>query len=449
MFSMALAKKIKVHVQGDHYEPVNIYVVPVAPSGERKSPVCRELLKPIERYEREENERREPEIAAYESRRRIMQKRRDAAEKEAAKARGMERQSAERESEELARSLAELERNAVVPLRMFVGGDCTPEAMTGVMAKQGGRLALIDTEAGIIDILRGRYSGTNEASIDTFLKAYSGDRIRGDRVNKDRVDDIIDPALTACFFAQPEALRGLVAETRLRGRGLLARLWVVMVPSYVGFRKLDPDPVPTELRIGYEFALNKALALEPATAADGSETPHVLKLDPRARDIWLTFAGTVEASMRPDGEMTHISDWANKISGGVARIAGLLHGINYASTGDLAGQPVSAETMRSAVLIGEYLVAHTKAAFWEMGADPDIELARRIVGWVKSDGLSEFTKRDAHQRFKSSVHTADELDGPIRILEEAGYIQDVTKQPGKKGGRPSIRFAVNPAVAVR
>ena len=68
MFAGAFAKKIEVHIRGDHREPVNLFVVNVAPSGERKSAVCRELAKPLNRYEREVNAELEAEVAVYESR---------------------------------------------------------------------------------------------------------------------------------------------------------------------------------------------------------------------------------------------------------------------------------------------------------------------------------------------------------------------------------------------
>lgn len=55
--SMALMKKFIVHLQGNHEEPPNLYIAVIAEASERKSPVMKEVTKPVYDYEKEENEK--------------------------------------------------------------------------------------------------------------------------------------------------------------------------------------------------------------------------------------------------------------------------------------------------------------------------------------------------------------------------------------------------------
>lgn len=439
VFGLALAKKIEVHVQGDHREPVNVFVVNVAPSSERKSAVCHELAAPLHKYEHSVNAELEPEIAVYESRKRTLAKKLSAAETAAASSKGdLDRQSAERERDDLARELAALEKNAVRKLALSVGSDCTPERLVGILGEQGGRLGLIDSEGGLFSMMRGRYAKNAEPNTDAYCKAYSGDDIRVDRVKKP-TEMVKKPALTIVVFVQPEILRGMVTTSHLRGVGLLGRFWYVLAQSYVGHRELTPDPIPAEVRATYERVVRAALELEGPRDDQGERNPYILKLEPAVLEEWLGFANRVETGLRDGGELDGIGDWGGKIAGGAARIAGILHGIAHGATGT-----INKATMEGAIKVGSYLIEHAKAAFLEMGTDPDVELARRIVVWIKDRGLTEFSRRDVHARFQARDRKVNELDEPLRLLKQTGHIREMTKQPGLTGGRPSRRFAVNP-----
>jgi replicative DNA helicase len=105
------------------------------------------------------------------------------------------------------------------------------------------------------------------------------------------------------------------------------------------------------------------------------------------------FAVEVEKQLGPGGDFESMGDWAGKLVGAVCRIAGIFHGLIYARSGNPSRVQVDPETMLGAIAIGEYLIPHAKAAFFEMGADPAIDIARKIQLWVLSKRISEFSKR--------------------------------------------------------
>ncbi len=77
--------------------------------------------------------------------------------------------------------------------------------------------------------------------------------------------------------------------------------------------------------------------------------------------------------------------------------------------------------MLGAIAIGEYLIPHAKAAFFEMGADPAIDFARRILEWASSEQISVFTKREAFNALRGGIRKVNELDKPLEILANHGY----------------------------
>ena len=83
-------------------------------------------------------------------------------------------------------------------------------------------------------------------SIDTVLKAYSGDPIRVDR--KGREAECLDaPALTMLLSAQESVLEGMLNNDAFRGRGLTGRFLYSKPNSMMGHRPFDTPPIQKEL----------------------------------------------------------------------------------------------------------------------------------------------------------------------------------------------------------
>ena len=81
-----------------------------------------------------------------------------------------------------------------------------------------------------------------------------------------------------------------------------------------------------------------------------------------------------------------------------------------------------------------------------MGSDPAIDLVRRLLAWIHLHKHTEFSRRDAHQAIKHSLHTVEEIDSPLSLLTSHGYIRPVDpRRLTGPGRRPSPRFDVNPS----
>ncbi|MGB2986941.1 MAG: YfjI family protein [Phycisphaerae bacterium] len=440
----ALAKRIEVYGGGDWYDPINLFVAVAMESGERKSAVFRAVSAPIAEYERRETERLAPAIERNQTERTILAMSLKDAQTKAAKATKPEdREAARQRAQDL---VVQLQGTETLYAPRYIADDATPEALSRLLAEHEGRMALLSPEGDTFDLMAGRYNDRGP-NLGVYLKGHAGDDIRVDRVSRDRPPEHVHrPALTVGLAVQPDVLRGLMDKKGFRGRGLLARFIYAIPISLVGHRKLRPLPVSAPTAHAYTEMIRTALAIKPAIGEDGKPRPHVVVVGKEAMTELDGFRMRVENELRPGGGLEAMKDWAGKLPGAVCRIAGIFHGLTHAKTGDLAQRQLDAETMLCAMAIGEYAIAHARAAYYEMGASPVIALARCILSWVMEEKLSEFTRRDAFNRLRGTVHRVDKMDEPLRLMADHGYIRERPQDRTGPGRKPSTIYEINPLV---
>jgi Protein of unknown function (DUF3987) len=245
---------------------------------------------------------------------------------------------------------------------------------------------------------------------------------------------------------QPDVIQGLASNRTFRGRGLLGRFLYALPKSLVGHREINPDPVPAAIRGEYREKTRALLGTQPATDAEGEPTEHVIGLSAEAYAIWLGFAGWLEPQLGDFGPLAHMSDWAGKLAGAVARIVGLLH------LSDLAGLeapwsiPVPGTTMAQAIEIGRYLIPHARAAFAEMGADPDQSDAKYLLNWIRRNGTDWFKRSDCYEATKGHFRQVEAMEPALELLQKQNYIRRRMSPTRSGPGRPiGLAYNVNPA----
>ncbi len=151
----------------------------------------------------------------------------------------------------------------------------------------------------------------------------------------------------------------------------------------------------------------------------------------------------LEPQLAEGGELHGLQDWAGKLSGAVLRLAGLLHIADAASVVSDMGQVTNSQ-MEKAIRLGEYLLDHAKIAFDHMGADADLEQARRILKVITNRGKHTISRRDIYQALKGTYPTVASLQPGLDILMDHEHIRQQDPVAGSNGGRPSPAFEVNP-----
>jgi len=422
VLAACLQGKVKVEGNIGHYEQTSLYIFLIAPPGSRKSAVIHAMTAAIEDYEQKYNE----------------------GNKTAMRRNKQERESLQRDINRLTRqlevkydTLTELELQhtqdklaelpEIKPLQIFTD-DCTSESMIRLLRDNHGRMSLISAEGGAFDNIVGRY--TKKPNLDVWLKGICGDTIRVDRINREP-DYIRNPALSMIISAQPGVLSELMQSSLLDGRGFLARLFYINIPSAAMPKSFRSAPIPATIREDYDNLIFHLLDLS-------ENEPITLHLAPEAINQMDELCHSVEAYLR--NEHRDMREWGSKYIGLVLRTAGLLH-----IAADGAGD-IQTETVENAIRIGNYAFHHALYAYSILGADETVEKALHVVTKLRKLSVTSISRSDLYQKCRGRFFwDAKEMEPALNLLEQHGYIWlDVPAYSGV--GRPSVgTIYVNPA----
>lgn len=443
--SLAVVKKCIIHIIGDHREPPNLYSMVVAESSERKSPTIKSVTWPIYEYEKEENERRGPDISRYELKKKILEKRVKNLTEEVTNVKKKSNISME-DILEAQRELDELEE--VAPLRL-IADDITAEALIKLMSQNDERIAIISTEGGIFGNIAGRYS--NSSNMDIYLKGYSGDYLSDDRVGR-KGNQLKEPLLSVLLYVQPIIVRQLMENEEFVGRGLPARFLYTYPVSKIGKREYKDDPIP-EYRMDDLWNIINRLLKIPIPVK-----PVEVRPDKQALKLATSYFYEVDQEILKAPSM-ELRSWIGKLHGNTMRVALVLHCIKHLEEFDK--YMIDAKTMSNAIEIGRFFMKQAVIVYSTTGlADPqEVKDAKFILQKIDAIGKMEMKLSDIQQlcKDKAGLETKKKIVPGINCLIKHGYIRvekiyhdsknpknPQNSQNPKKGGRPQEMVYVNP-----
>jgi hypothetical protein len=434
--STAAGGRAEVEVRPGWREPCNLYTVVAMPPGSRKSAVFAAMTAPLLEAEQQLVDHARPRIVEAELARKVAVKE---AERRTIDAANMRDSAARAEALAAAADAALDAEKPVLALPRLIADDVTTEAAASLLAEQGGRLAVLSAEGGIFSTLAGRYSG-GVPSLEVFLKGHAGDLLRVDRKGRP-AEHVASPALTLGLALQPEVLTDIARMPGFRGRGLLARILYSVPENTVGRRQIGAPAVPAPTDRTYSCRLSRLVLL----LAEQHE-PLRLRLHRDADRHILDLERHLEPRLAPHAELAHITDWASKLNGAIARLAGLLFLAEVLPTG--WGAPVPVRHVEAATRLGHYFLGHALAVFDQMGADPTLDDARVVLNWVARTGRRAFTRRDAFTGLsRARFRKVADLDPALQLLHDHGFLR-LGASSVPTGGRPaSPVWEVHPRAA--
>ncbi|WP_433051683.1 YfjI family protein [Dactylosporangium sp. CS-033363] len=410
VLSACAGGRLEVEAKPGWREPVNVFVAVIAEPGERKSPVHGALTAPLFTAQQTLAELARPRIEEAATLKDVAARAAEQAKATAARAESGKRDDATAEA--VAAALA-AEAITVPSLPRLVADDVTPEKLTGLMAANGGRMALISDEGGIFDTLAGRYSAS--PNLDPYLKGHAGRPMLVDRTGREG-EYILRPALTVGVMAQPSVLRKFGGNGDLAGRGLPARFLFALPRSRAGWRNDDAAPVPEHTGERYGRQIHDLAA----TLAEWDD-PAVVTLTDEAKAVRSEAANRIERQLRPGGTLRDIREWANKLSGTTIRLAGLLHVAHHPADG--WRQPIDADRMAEAVRLTGFFIAHYQAAQHVIGDDPVTDTARSVLATLIERGMATFTRRELHRRVQRQLPKAAQVVAVLDTLAAHGWVR--------------------------
>jgi len=427
--------KLFVKIKDGWEEPTGLYMMAGMGPANRKSGVMAMMTKPISDYEKAALSALANQIEAAKSKRKLQEARLKHLRTQYARGKSKDLPKIETEILDLEENMIDIPR----PVRVYCQ-DVTPEKLPILMSENNERMSNFSSEGGIFDTMAGRYT-SSIPNIDIYLQSFSGDSHKVDRTGRESVT-LNHPSLTIGIFPQPSVVMNVINNQEFRRRGLPARFFYFMPKSPLGFRTYDTNPVSAKVKMDYHELITTLLDIQPKKTKNGHEIPYTIGLSNEAFQLHLDYCKSIEVQLRPGGNFCKMEDWAGKLAGNTARLAGLLHCAKIPNEPWRKG--VDADTMKAAIELAECFSAHAQKIFNSSEVDPETQKAIQITSWIKAETMQQFSRRDCFEKFKGTLKTVKDLEPVLKLLIERNYIQLAKTEP--KPGRKPIVYDVNPQI---
>jgi len=426
-------KKIRIEPSAGYEEPLNVWCLVMMDSGNRKSGVIKQMAQVLTYIEKEKIEQMEADIFIAEESNLAIDELKDDLRKKRKKEKYAESEN------DITEQIANLElKRKEVPVKTQLWcQDITPEKLGAIMASQGEKMTILSAEGGVLD--HGRYNA-GTPNIDIYLQSHAGDAVRVDRGSREQIS-MDCPTLTLGLCPQPSILTDLAEKPVFRGRGFLARFLYVLPTTLMGYRQFNAAPVHYKTTKQYEDKIKLLADVVMVPNDEEQIKPHVITLSPESTSLWRSFALEIESLLRDGNRLQFMRDWAGKLPGAAARVAGLMHCMEHAG-GSPWDVPVHQDTVKNALALSRMLLSHAEKAFDLMGSDESLKAARDVWSWIERKKLTEFTERDCHYALKGKYKTKNKLKPAFLSLVEHNYIEPKPRDKNKPG-RPPSKYTVN------
>jgi|GEM_PF-939042 len=365
------------------YVPPIVFAGIVAPSGSKKSPIQRQLLRPLFRLQEEADRQYEWEVGEYEL---ALQ----AWEQNRGEDRGARPQKPKP--------------------REYHTADATREAIARIQAQQPDRGILVAT-----DELAGLFKGQNQyrngrgCDRESLLTAFDGSGLKVDRASGMRIS-IPRTSLSITGTIQPDILRQMMGDFS-DACGQWSRFLWCLLP-------LQPAPFPRNT-VRYDIAERLCGVYQRLEQF----SPRCYRLNPKAKNQFADWYDRLDW-LRLQETHPGLQAVYSKMQGYTGRLALILHCLNAAVDNRLPAEAVSDRTISAAIQLACWFMGQVKLLYAEgNGVEGALEpiytkLIRlsRVRGWLKAKEV-----RNYERSFRKA--SSDAIRSHFRELEAMGYGQ--------------------------
>lgn len=226
--------------------------------------------------------------------------------------------------------------------------DVTSEKLAVKFFHNGEQLASLSADAGVIvNILLGRYNKLDRTDEGLYLKAFSGDVCRIDRLSREPVL-LQSPCLAALWLTQPDKLESLLAERSLSDGGLIPRILGCHTNCEAREIEEDVQSIPETVSTAYGDLIRCLLE----TYRLASE-PWTIRPAPEALRAMNAHHNAIVARRR--GELKDVTSFAARWSEQAWRIAVCLHAAQHGESAH--DHRLELDTVGRAMEIANWFVA--------------------------------------------------------------------------------------------
>lgn len=399
----------------------NLYIMPSAESGSGKSETYRHAAKPFYAYEHDLIERwKDKELPGLEADKEMLESEIAKLKKDAFKIEsGMGREEIRKALQAKKKALADVEARLFAPALSCE--NVTSEKLAVMLAHNQEQIASLSPDAGdIVNNLLGRYSKLDRTDEGIYLKAFSGDNYRVDRLWREPVL-LKRPCLAALWLVQPDKIETLLGKTELTDGGMIPR-WLICHTRAMPRPIVDGmEGIPADTADAWAMIVGKLIK-----TFRMADAPNTIEPTPEARQMMKEHHNRIVE--RRNGELRDVTTYAARWNEQAWRIAVCLHAGLHGE--DAGGQMLAADTATSAIALadwfaGEQLRILARGRHAARRAKLDEVLA------LLADNPKGVTARDVHRA--RIVGSADEARALLAQMEAEGELNGNNSKPTTGG----------------
>jgi len=410
--------------------PTTLYCLTIAASGERKSSLDSQAMKPIYEYQAERRAEYDTLLAEYRAdleAHEMRYKSMVASYKGSGK---KPRPLTHNEQQALSADLAELEKNRPTPPPRphILMEEPTAEGIYKHFLDALATAGLFSDEGGAFFSGHGMADEAKGRTITMLSQLWDGRPISRTRAGVGESGVLAGRRLASHLMIQPVIADKVMSDPLMLGQGFLARFLVCSDRSLVGSRFLSGraydesatnDPAITR----FWDALGALIRHPLPTDEAGELEPETLSITGTAFDAWVAVHDAIEEQLSPHGELSVIREFAAKAADNAARIAAVL---SYVET---RSAPTPEHINRAAELMEYYLQTMIQRTQEAAHSITEHE-ARELADWIRQNGGQLHS--DNFNKLPAAYRKAQKARALLGLLVNYGHAVVTTQGPNGK-----------------
>ena len=428
VLSASIGAGLQVPSQPDKIARGNLYFLVGMKSGMGKSESFRPVVEPFFAYERDMVEHwRADVLPGLEAEADLLKKEIETLLKKLGKGKsGVEREEIRRELAAKKKAMKEATDGMANPPRLCCE-DVTSQQLAAMLQQNQEQLASLSPDAGnIVNLLLGRYNKLDRTDEGIYLKAFSGDNCRVDRLGREPVL-LQRPCLAALWLVQPDKIETLLGKTELTDGGMIPRLLVCHTRAMPRPIVDGVDGIPADTANAWK--LNVGKLIQTFRMADA---PITIEPTPEARQMMKDHHNQIVKRRLAD--LRDVTTYAARWNEQAWRIAVCLHaGLHGENAG---GRMLAADTAASAIALADWF-AGEQLRILARGRHAARRAKRDEVLELLADNPKGIRASDVYRA--RIVGNADEAHTLLNQMEADGELTGKDSKP-ETGGHVTRTF---------
>ena len=424
--AVAMQEIITVEMPNGMTKPVSLSIATIAESGDRKTTVYQEFMRPI--YNRDQQAEIDfgKELGIFDAEENFYKIKERALREALSKAIRSDADDQSIISNKLQTHMNQKPHRPVLKSRCH--SNTTIAALLKNMAECPRSKVFISSEAG------GNVNNWKKEDIANLIQLIDGETIKVDRVTTGSFR-IIGKKLTCSLSLQPRIYDEIISQKGaiLMDSGLLPRMLISSSFSLQGYRS-QIEPSHSAYMGAFHERVEELLQYSNDLAQNQSEI--TMKIEGEATRAWTQYAHHLEQSIAVDGYYRDVKYWATRMAENVARLAALIEFYQYGKS-NKSIQYITLPSLQMAFALGQFWLDEAKKLFGDGSApQKQLALANQLLENLRRNYNPNniwYTKKQLYCNGPRDLRSSASAQTAIDVLISQGYLGTHPQHPHMYG----------------